>query len=56
LQDYAAILKVAEAEADLVLWDGGNSVVLLLLLLLLVWLLVLNTALVAGECRTMLQF
>jgi predicted GTPase len=25
LQDYAAILKAAEAEADLVLWDGGNN-------------------------------
>jgi hypothetical protein len=25
MQDYAAILKAAEAEADLVLWDGGNN-------------------------------
>jgi predicted GTPase len=25
LQDYAAILAQAEAEADLVLWDGGNN-------------------------------
>jgi predicted GTPase len=25
LQDYAAFLKAAEVEADLVLWDGGNN-------------------------------
>jgi hypothetical protein len=25
LQDYAAILARAEAEADVVLWDGGNN-------------------------------
>jgi predicted GTPase len=24
-QDYGAILAAAEAEADIVLWDGGNN-------------------------------